>query len=90
MQRKGLVGRERRKTSHDQINATVSTSDKSCLWLSPLRARKASSASSPQLCLQATGVGERGRKKCLIGAIAKSESSPIIFPIPQEWASPLW
>lgn len=28
--------RERRRTSPDQINATVSTSDKSCLWLSPL------------------------------------------------------
>lgn len=39
MQRKELGGaREGRKTSLDQINATVSTSDKSCLGSSLLRA----------------------------------------------------
>lgn len=40
MQRKELWGggRERRKTSSDQINATVSTSDKSCLGSSLIRA----------------------------------------------------
>lgn len=52
-------GREGRKktTSSDQINATVSTSDKSCLGSSLLRAWKASTASSPQLCLRARWVG---------------------------------
>lgn len=52
-------GREGRKktTSSDQINATVSTSDKSRLGSSLLRAWKASTASSPQLCLRARWVG---------------------------------
>lgn len=54
-------GQRGRKSSSDQINATVSTSDKSCLGSALFRAGKASTASSP---VSASNMGEGEESDC--------------------------
>lgn len=78
--------------SSNQINAMISTSDKSCFGSSLLRARKASPASSPQLCLQARWKAERwrGGMPDWCHSHEWEQANYSVFPIPQEPASSLW